>query len=118
MRKEQRVLARMELDRRQRWFRLAGEQNWFQRGWLKAVREALGIPVTELTAKLDIHPSVFFRMEEREAKKRVTLASLDRMAGAMGCKVVYAIVPKQGTLAEMGFDREWEKKRRRSKRRE
>jgi transcriptional regulator with XRE-family HTH domain len=112
MRKEQRPLALRELDTRQRWFRVAGEQNRFRMVWLRDVRHALGIPVAELARKLKMNPSVIFRLEERERKKGVTLRTLERMAEAMDCKLVYAIVPRRGTLEQMGQDREWEKRRR------
>jgi predicted DNA-binding mobile mystery protein A len=112
MRKEQRPLALRELDARQRWFRVAGEQNRFRMVWLRDVRQALGISVAELARKLKVNPSVFFRMEKRERRKGVTLRTLEGMAEAMDCKLVYAIVPKRGTLEQMGQDREWEKRRK------
>jgi transcriptional regulator with XRE-family HTH domain len=112
MRKEQRPLALRELDTRQRWFRVAGEQNRFRMVWLRDVRQALGIPVAELARKMEMNPSVFFRLEKRERRKGVTLRTLEQMAEAMDCKLVYAIVPKRGTLEQMGQDREWEKRRK------
>ena len=111
MRKEQRAVARMELDKCQRLFRRAGELNRYRRGWLRDVRQALGIPAAELAQKLKVNPSVFFRLEERERRKRASMGAVERMAEAMGCKLVYAIVPKRGTLEEMAFDREWAKRR-------
>lgn len=114
MRKEQRPLAQRELDIKQRWFRVAGKQNRYRSAWLRDVRQALGVPVAELSRKLKVNPSVFFRLEEREQRKRVSLSTLERMAGAMDCKLVYAIVPKHGTLEQMGQDREWAKKRGKS----
>jgi transcriptional regulator with XRE-family HTH domain len=115
MRKEQRVVAQRELDKSQRWFRVAGEQNLYRMGWLRDVRQALGVPVAELTRKLGVNPSVFFRLEKRERRQRVSLWALEKMADAMDCKVVYAIVPKEGTLEQMGQDREWEKRRKNRK---
>lgn len=37
-------------------------------------------------------------LEAAEAERRVTLDSLDRMARAMGCRVVYALVPESGSI--------------------
>ena len=40
-------------------------------------------------------------MERSESRRRITLASLDRLASAMGCTVAVAIVPKAGTLEDV-----------------
>jgi hypothetical protein len=40
-------------------------------------------------------------MERAEAERRITLASLDKLAGAMGCRVALAIVPRDGSLEDL-----------------
>ena len=40
-------------------------------------------------------------MERAEAQRRITLASLDKLALAMDCQVALAIVPKGGTLEDV-----------------
>jgi hypothetical protein len=40
-------------------------------------------------------------MERAEGRRRITLASLDRLSQAMGCQVAFAIVPKGGTLQDV-----------------
>jgi hypothetical protein len=40
-------------------------------------------------------------MEQAEAQRRITLASLDKLANAMGCRVALAILPKTGTLDDV-----------------
>ena len=40
-------------------------------------------------------------MEKAEGRRRITLASLDRLADAMGCQVAFAIMPKGGTLDDL-----------------
>ena len=62
-------------------------------GWLKAVRGALGISSRQLAQIVGIDSSAIIRLEEREPDGKVTLELLNRAAQAMGCKVVYAIVP-------------------------
>jgi DNA-binding Xre family transcriptional regulator len=89
---------------------LAGKQNRWRLGWLREVRQALGIPVAELTRKLGINPSVFFRLEMRERQQTVTLWALDRIAKAMDCELVYSIVPKEGTLEELAERQAWERR--------
>ena len=36
--------------------------------------------------------------ERAEAERRITLESLDRLARALGCRMVYALVPEGGSL--------------------
>ena len=62
-------------------------------GWLKAIRGALGLSTRQLAAIVGIDFSSIIRLEEREPQGRVTLEILDKAAKAMGCKVIYAIVP-------------------------
>jgi transcriptional regulator with XRE-family HTH domain len=72
------------------------------------VRRALRVPADEMAEKLGVHPSGIFEFELRERNKTISLRSLGRMAEAMGCKVVYGIVPAGGkTLEELAEERLW-----------
>ena len=64
-------------------------------GWLRAVREALGMTTRQLAVFLGTNNAAILRMQTRELMGRVTLRSLDRAAQAMGCKLVYALVPDE-----------------------
>ena len=65
-------------------------------GWLKAVRGALGVTTRQLAERVGVRQSNITRLEEREPSGRVTLELLARAAEAMGCKLIYAIVPADG----------------------
>ena len=70
-------------------------------GWLKAIREVLGIPAAQLAKRLDVVASTVSRLETSEADDTISLATLRRAAEALGCELRYALVPKQslaGTL--------------------
>ena len=67
-------------------------------GWLKAIREALGMPATQLAKRLDVVTSTVTRLEASEADDTISLTTLRRAAEALGCELRYALVPKQ-TLA-------------------
>jgi hypothetical protein len=72
------------------------------------VRQALGVPVAEIARELKVSKSVVFRLEASEKRKRITFRSMSRMASAMGCQVVYAVIPRGGgTLEEMAERRKW-----------
>ncbi len=64
-------------------------------GWIKAIREALGMPAAYLAKRLGIVPSSVSRLETSEADDTITLGSLRRAAEALGCELQYALVPKQ-----------------------
>lgn len=64
-------------------------------GWIKAIREALGMPAAYLAKRLGVVPSSVTRLETSEADDTISLGSLRRAAEALGCELQYAMVPKQ-----------------------
>ena len=76
-----------------------------QRGWLRAIREALGITLKEIGDSIGVNPSHARSFEKAEAEDRITLRSLKQVAEAMGCELVYAVVPKSGTIRELAEKR-------------
>lgn len=67
-------------------------------GWVRTIREALGMTQGQLAARLGIARQSLQGLERAEANRRITLDSLDRLAKAMECRVVYALVPEKGSL--------------------
>jgi predicted DNA-binding mobile mystery protein A len=70
-------------------------------GWMRAVRQAIGLPVADLARRMGVAKSQVFRLEESEQEGRVRVATLRRAAEAMGCELVYALVPREGKLASL-----------------
>jgi predicted DNA-binding mobile mystery protein A len=64
-------------------------------GWLKAVRQALGMTATHLAQRLGVTTSTVTRLETSEADDTISLGTLRRAAEALGCELQYALVPKQ-----------------------
>ena len=64
-------------------------------GWIKAVREGLGMAATHLAERLGVTTSTVTRLETSEADDTVSLATLRRAAEALGCELQYALVPRQ-----------------------
>jgi len=75
------------------------------KGWLRSVREALGITQRQIADELGITRQSVQDFETAEAGDRITLRNLRRVAEAMGCVLVYSVVPKSGTIQELA-DRE------------
>ncbi|MFY9856349.1 MAG: hypothetical protein WAK26_20985 [Terracidiphilus sp.] len=108
MRERERNLARKKLDLEMRSYRRAGREKNPTNALLRAVRQVLRVPVAEVAEKMGVCKSVVLDLEAREPKNTVTLRSMSRMAEAMGCKMVYGIVPKGGkTLEELAEQRLW-----------
>jgi predicted DNA-binding mobile mystery protein A len=72
-----------------------------RRGWLRAIREGLGLTLAQVAKRVGNLPPRIREFELAEAQDRITLRSLRRVAAAMGCELVYAIVPKSGTITEL-----------------
>jgi hypothetical protein len=96
MQARERRLARTRLDKELKYYRWAGREENSTQGLLREVRHALGVPTAEL-----------FRLEQSELRGTISLIRLHEVAEAMDCKLVYAIVPRNGkTLEELAEKRE------------
>jgi predicted DNA-binding mobile mystery protein A len=65
------------------------------RGWVRAVREALGMSAAVLAARLGTTAGAVTRLEQSEAADRIHLDTLRRAADALGCDLVYLLVPRR-----------------------
>lgn len=65
------------------------------RGWIKAVRGALGMSTAQLARRLGVSQPSVVALEQSEAKGSIELATLRRAAAALDCTLVYALVPNQ-----------------------
>jgi predicted DNA-binding mobile mystery protein A len=65
------------------------------RGWVRAVREALGMSAAVLAARLGTTAGAVTRLEQSEAADRIRLDTLRRAADALGCDLVYLLVPRR-----------------------
>jgi len=74
-----------------------------QKGWIRAIREATGVSVRELARRLSNSPSTGLvpHLEKSEAEYRITLGSLRAVADALGCQLIYALVPKSGNVQDL-----------------
>lgn len=69
------------------------------RGWIRAVREALGMSAAALAARLGTTAGAVTRLEQSEAADRIRLDTLRRAADALGCDLVYLLVPRRPLAA-------------------
>ncbi|MGI9303146.1 MAG: mobile mystery protein A [Gammaproteobacteria bacterium] len=98
MRGSDRAAARRQLDKR-----LRGPQAEAfarpPRGWIRAIREALGMTMAQLGQRMGVGQSTVANFEINEMSGALRLNSLQRAAEALGCRLVYALVPAQSLEA-------------------
>jgi predicted DNA-binding mobile mystery protein A len=73
-------------------------------GWVKSIRQAIGMPVDELARRLGVCRWEVHRLEQSEKNSRIMLSTLSRAAEGLGCELVYALTPKKGTLEELATE--------------
>ena len=87
--------SRSQLDRR---FSRIGPLSRFHvpvRGWIRAIRGGLGISSQQLAKRLGVKQPSVVALEQSEAKGTIELATLRRVAEALDCTLVYALVPNK-----------------------
>ena len=86
--------SRSQLDQRfKEWS--AVSYNAPVRGWIKAIREALGMTTAQLADRMGVKQPSIVSLEQSEEKGTIELATLRRAAEALDCRLVYALVPNK-----------------------
>jgi len=101
---DQHRLARKHLDRRLTPLRLSEALARPPRGWVRAIRDALGMTTRQLAKRIGISQSGVVGLEKGEVQGSVSLVTLQQAAEALNCTLVYALVPNT-SLEEMVRDR-------------
>ena len=104
MRSEDRALARRQLDKRLAALRDTQSLTRPPRGWIRAVREALGMTTRQLGARMGVSQPRVVNIEQGEVSGTITLATLQRAANALDCQLAYALLPRR-PLQELIEDR-------------
>lgn len=72
-----------------------------ERGWIHTIRTTFNMTMAQLGNQLNITRQGVKRIEDSEANGTITLNSLKDVATAMDLKLVYALVPKNGTINDL-----------------
>lgn len=101
MKKNQRRLRIVQLDKKIALF--SGVKNLPRPGggWIYAIRTSLGMSLKQLGLKLNITPQGAKDIERREEDGSITLQRLQEVAAAMNLQLVYGLVPKEESLDKM-----------------
>lgn len=98
------TLARWALDQQLQPLRTMDPLIRPERGWIRAIREAVGMTTGQFAKRLGVAQPRVAALERAEANEAVTLKSLRQAAEALDCVLVYALVPK-ASLEDVVKDR-------------
>lgn len=63
-------------------------------GWIRTIREALGMSLRQLGERAGMTKASVAQMEQREAEGTITLASMQKLAEALGADFEYVVMPR------------------------
>lgn len=89
-----RQAARQRLDERLSAFQPENRLAVPSKGWIRAIRDALGMSAVQLGKRLGIKPQSLADLEKSERFGTIQLNTLRRAAEALDCTLVYALIPK------------------------
>ncbi len=90
-----------QLDQKMKDLKLL-EQNIFPaKGWIRSIRKTIGMSQLQLSERLSITNQSVHEIEKREEEGSITLKTLSDSANAMDMKLIYGLVPKDGSLESL-----------------
>ena len=95
MKAMERATARRQLDKKLIPLQKSDVMARPPRGWIKAIREALGLTTRQFAKRISLSQSSMVEIEQAEVSGSITLNSLRRAAEALDCRLVYALVPTE-----------------------
>ncbi|WP_316235301.1 MULTISPECIES: mobile mystery protein A [unclassified Bradyrhizobium] len=93
MKNDARQRGRKRLDERLMALKPVDRFNAPPKGWVRAIRDALGMSGVQFAKRLKIRPQSVEALEKSEANGSIQLKTLRRAAEALDCTLVYALVP-------------------------
>jgi predicted DNA-binding mobile mystery protein A len=99
MKSKYKQIARRQLDATLARFGEVKSLQFPPKGWIRAVREALGMSGKQLAVRLQVSQPRVFKLEQGEPSGALTLKTMRQVAEALDCIFVYALVPRS-TLEE------------------
>jgi predicted DNA-binding mobile mystery protein A len=98
---QERAIARKNLDKKLNSLKNSEGLARPQRGWVKAIREALGMTTAQLGRRMGVSQPRAVIVEKAEITGKITLESLERAAEALDCRLAYALIPHESLDAQV-----------------
>jgi predicted DNA-binding mobile mystery protein A len=86
-------LLREQLDNKLSKLREFSVQGLASIGWIKTIREALGMTSKDLASRVGVNQSRIIHMEQAEVEGSIKISTMKRIADALEMDFVYAFVP-------------------------
>lgn len=93
MQARHKLIIRQQLDKNLAGLKSANTQVPVK-GWIRAIREALGMSGRQLAQRLKVSQPRIPRLEQDELTGSVTIKTMQQVAEALDCTFVYALVPR------------------------
>jgi predicted DNA-binding mobile mystery protein A len=95
LKSDDRKRGRLRLDERLRALEPIERFKAPPKGWVRALRDALGMTGAQLGTRIGVQPQTVEAIEKSEAAGTIQLKTLRRAAEALDCTLVYALVPNR-----------------------
>jgi predicted DNA-binding mobile mystery protein A len=82
-----------------------------EKGWIRQIREALGMTMEKLGKVCDLSTSTISQAERGESQGKITVDTLKKTAEAMNCEFIYMFIPKS-EMTEFIEQKAYEKAKR------
>lgn len=89
-------LQRRALDRRFKGLRKLLSLERPRQGWIRTIREALGMTTTQLAKRMGVTQPRIVYIEKNESNLK--LSTLESVAKALNCRLVYALIPDESLV--------------------
>lgn len=87
-------LLREQLDNKLSKLREFSVQGLTSIGWIKTIREALGMTSKDLASRVGVNQSRIIHMEQAEVDGNIKISTMKKVADALEMDFVYALVPR------------------------
>jgi len=90
---KEKKLARKQLDKTLQQFQVLGGTKPPRRGWVRAIRNVLGMSARQLAARLGISQQRVAQIEKHEVDGGLTIKAMQKVAEGLDCRFVYGFIP-------------------------
>ena len=69
-------------------------------GWLTTMRKALGMSARQLARRAGVTKAAIYQAERQERDRGITIRQMEKLAGSLEGRFIYAIVPAHGDIGD------------------
>ncbi len=99
MKKQKLILE--QVDRKILFLKKVEELSIPSSGWVKAIRQSLGMSLRQLGLKMSITAQSVKEIEERELNETISIKVLKQFAHSLNMKFIYGFIPQKESLEDI-----------------